>query len=161
MEPKMHDTINIKQGKNEMTTKLKYMRQRTILLFICLIIGCATSRKTETNSSLLNGIWIPVKQEISGKELPAIAFEKQKLIISDSTYSFTAESVDKGVVKYSGGKMDIYGKDGVNAGKHFTAIYNYENEQLIICYNLSGDSYPEAFETKSKPSLFISVFKKE
>jgi hypothetical protein len=57
--------------------------------------------------------------------------------------------------------MDIYGKEGVNAGKHFTAIYKIENGQLTICYNLSGDGYPEAFETNTKPTLFLSVFKKE
>jgi len=93
--------------------------------------------------------------------LPAIAFEKQKLIISDSAYTFTAESVDKGLVKHKGDKMDIYGKEGVNAGKHFTAIYKLENGQLIICYNLAGNSYPEAFETKTKPALFLCTFKKE
>ncbi len=144
------------------------MRQFSILLLICLSIGCATTRNTKTNSSALNGIWIPMKQEIGGKELPTIVFAKQKLIISDSTYTFTAESIDKGIVKYKDDKMDIYGKEGVNAGKHFTAIYKYESlpegqagEQLTICYNLSGDSYPDAFETKSKPTLFLSVFKKE
>jgi len=116
----------------------------------------------------LNGTWVPVKQEISGTVLPKAAFENQKLMISDSNYIFTAESVDKGVVRYSNDKMDIYGKEGVNAGKHFTAIYKFENlptgqtgGELIICYNLKGDSYPEAFETKGKPTFFLSVFKKE
>lgn len=57
--------------------------------------------------------------------------------------------------------MDIYGKDGVNAGKHYTAIYKYDNDQLIICYNLSGDSYPESFATNNRPTLFLSVFRRE
>ena len=125
------------------------------------LMSCTTTTKTKANASALNGIWIPVKQEMGGKELPAIGFEKQKLIISDSTYTFTAESIDKGVLTYGDGKMDIYGREGVNAGRHFTAIYKYENEQLTICYNLKGDTYPEAFETKSKPLFFLSVFKKE
>ena len=112
-------------------------------------------------SNILNGTWVPIKQEIGGTLLPKAAFENQKLIINDSTYTFTAESIDKGVLKYKDDKMDIYGKEGVNAGKHFTAIYKYENEQLTICYNLLGDTYPEIFETKVKPSLFLSVFKKE
>ena len=144
------------------------MKQLSILLLVCLHLGCATTRNTKTNSGVLNGTWIPVKQEMGGKELPAAAFAKQKLIISDSMYTFTAESVDKGVIRYSGDKMDIYGKEGVNTGKHFTAIYRYENLPagqagglLTICYNLKGDSYPELFETKSKPLLFISLFKKE
>ena len=137
------------------------MRQLSVLLFIGLCIGCTTTKNTKSNSNALNGTWTPVKQEIGGKELPAIVFEKQKLILNDSLYTLTAESVDKGVVKHSGDKMDIYGKEGVNAGKHFTAIYKYENGQLIICYNLKGDSYPASFETKASPLLFLSVFKKE
>lgn len=83
------------------------------------------------------------------------------MVIKDNTYTVTAESVDKGEVKYGdGNKMDIYGKDGVNADKHFTAIYKYENGLLTICYNLAGDVYPESFETRPKTMLFLSVFKK-
>jgi uncharacterized protein (TIGR03067 family) len=113
------------------------------------------------SSNMLNGSWTPIKQEIGGTELPPIAFQKQKLIVNDTTYVFSAESVDKGSVKYHNGQMDIYGKEGVNTGKHFTAIYKLENDQLTICYNLQGDSYPVAFETKSKATLFLSVFKKD
>jgi uncharacterized protein (TIGR03067 family) len=130
-------------------------------LLMTVSLGCSNSKPAKMSSNELNGKWMPIQQEIAGTQLPAAAFEKQKLVISDSTYTFTAESVDKGTLSYSGGKMDIYGKQGVNAGKHFTAIYKYENGQLTICYNLSGDSYPDAFETKSKPTLFLSVFKKE
>jgi len=137
------------------------MRQLFILTFLCLAFGCATSKKTSLNSNVLNGSWTPIKQEIGGKELPAIAFQKQKLIINDSNYTFSAESVDKGTLKYQSGQMDIYGKEGVNTGKHFTAIYKLDNKQLTICYNLKGDDYPLTFETKSKPTLFLSVFKKD
>lgn len=136
---------------------------RSILFIFLLIIGagCAGTKNATIKLSRLNGTWIPVKEEMGGTLLPKAAFEKQQLIIRDSTYSFTAESVDKGVIKYSNNdKMDIYGKEGVNKGKHFTAIYKYENEQLTVFYNLLGNSYPEAFETKGKPGLFLSVFKK-
>ena len=33
--------------------------------------------------------------------------------------------------------MDIYGREGVNAGKHFTAIYKMESDQLTICSTTS------------------------
>lgn len=136
-----------------------------ITIFISLLtlgLGCTGPKKAVTTTNKLNGTWIPVKEEIAGKELPKSVYEKQKLVIADSNYTFTAESVDKGTVTYGGGdKMDIYGKEGVNTGKHFTAIYKFENEELTICYNLAGDSYPHAFETKSKPTLFLSVFKKQ
>ena len=110
--------------------------------------------------NFLNGTWTPIRQEIGGKELQAVVFQTQKLIISDNTYIFSAESVDKGILNYKNGQMDIYGKEGVNAGKHFTTIYKIDNNQLTICYNLKGDSYPAEFETKSKPTLFLSVFRK-
>jgi uncharacterized protein (TIGR03067 family) len=134
-----------------------------LILFIALLavsIGCSNSKKIKATANELNGIWIPVQQEFGGKALPASLYEKQTLTIDNNKYSLVAESVDKGEVIYSNGKMDIYGKEGVNAGKHFMAIYKYENEQLAVCYNLSGDSYPVAFETKTKPMLFLSVFKK-
>jgi uncharacterized protein (TIGR03067 family) len=118
------------------------------------------AQDNSVKSPTLNGTWQPLKQEIGGKPLPNSVFDCQKLIINDSLYTVIAESVDKGVVKYSEGKLDIYGRNGVNTGKHFTAIYKIENEQLVICYDLSGKAYPESFETKSKPFLFLSVFKK-
>jgi uncharacterized protein (TIGR03067 family) len=137
---------------------------RTLLIaftHICLISSCVPTKKSATYPGILNGAWTPVKQELGGKELPAVVYEKQKLILTDSTYTVVAESIDKGLVKYSDNKMDIYGKEGVNAGKHFTAIYKLENGQLTICYNLLGDSYPEALDSKGKPMYFLSVFKKE
>jgi uncharacterized protein (TIGR03067 family) len=137
------------------------MRQLFTLTLICLTLGCTTTKKTSHNSNVLNGSWAPIKQEIGGKDLPAVVFQKQKLIINDTTYTFSAESLDKGTLKYQSGQMDIYGKEGVNTGKHFTAIYKLDNELLTICYNLKGDSYPSGFETKSKPTLFLSIFKKD
>ncbi len=136
------------------------MRALTFISLYVLCIFCSTDSIAQKNQ--LNGTWIPVKLEIDGSPLPPATFEKQKLIISsDTAYTFIAESVDKGILKYKDGKMDIYGKDGVNSGKHFTTIYKFENDQLMICYNLAGDKYPEAFETKGKPTYFLATFKKE
>ena len=137
------------------------MRSITLIGLLILSINCTTINKVTVQQWTLNGSWIPVKQEMGGASLPAQAFENQLLIINDSTYTYTAESVDKGSLTYANNKMDIYPKEGVNAGKHFTAIYKYENELLTICYNLQGDNYPQTFETKSKQFLFLSVYKKE
>jgi uncharacterized protein (TIGR03067 family) len=141
------------------------MRLLTFISLLILGLGCAAPKNTTMASGItsndFSGTWIPVTQEFSGSALPASAFQNQKLILTDRHYTVIAESIDKGIVKYTGNKMDIYGKDGVNAGKHFTAIYKYENDRLTICYNLAGDGYPEAFETKGKQMYFLSVFKKE
>ena len=136
------------------------MRFIIITAILILGTGCASTKNTNAKTNLLNGTWTPVQQEFGGRTLPLTAFEKQKLIINDSAYTVIAESVDKGIVKHKDDKMDIYGKEGVNAGKHFTAIFKLENDQLTICYNLKGDAYPEAFDTKGKPLYFLSVFKR-
>lgn len=137
------------------------MRLTIFISLLILGLGGAGTQNGRNIADKLNGTWIPFKQELGGKSLPKNVFERERLIINDTTYTVIAESVDKGVVKYSDGKMDIYGTEGVNKGKHFTAIYKYENDQLTICYNLIGNSYPEVFETNGKPALFLSVFKRE
>lgn len=109
----------------------------------------------------LDGTWLPVKEEFAGTPLPPAAFQNQKLELAGDTYTFTAESVDKGTVTTQGDKMDIYGKEGVNIGKHFMAIFKYLNGELTICYNLAGDGYPAAFDTKGKPMYFLCVFKRQ
>lgn len=136
---------------------------RKLSLFSLLIFGLGWTGPNNKSflPGELNGTWQPVTQEFAGKPIPAAAFEKQKLILLDNTYTVLAESVDKGEISYNSGKMDIYGKEGVNNGKHFTAIYKLENGQLTICYDLSGSGYPESFETTGRPMFFLSVFKKE
>ncbi|MDR6159963.1 uncharacterized protein (TIGR03067 family) [Chryseobacterium sp. SLBN-27] len=138
---------------------MKNIRCFLQLPIIVFCIGCTALNNKELKQ--LNGAWTPIKQEMSGKELPESYFRTQKLIIQDSTYSLTAESPDKGTLSYKNGKMDIYGKEGVNKNKHFTALYKLNGNQLTIIYNLKGDGYPIDFDTKLKPTLFLSVYKKD
>jgi uncharacterized protein (TIGR03067 family) len=135
------------------------MRPHFFISLLCLVLGCFPVKNDE-HSHVLDGKWTPVKQEIGGRQLPAAVFQLQELIINDSTYEMRAESVDKGVLMYKNGKMDIYGREGVNMGKHFTAICELDDDRLTICYNLQGDYYPAAFETASAPMHFLSVFQR-
>lgn len=137
------------------------MRSIMIIIFLIYGSGCASTKNTAKKSVELNGIWLPVEQEFGGRKLPDAAFKNQKLVLADSIYTVTAESIDKGIVRYNNEKMDIYGKEGVNSGKHFTALYKLENGLLTICYDLAGKDYPQEFNTKGKPMYFLSVFKKE
>jgi len=137
------------------------MRLLIFITFAFYAIHFSSISKANDPTYALNGSWVPVKEEIAGNSLQPASFQTQKLVMVDSNYTFTAESVDKGVAKYKDGKMDIYGKEGVNAGKHFMCIYKFENDQLNICYNLAGNSYPDSYDTKGKPTNFLCVFKKQ
>ena len=136
------------------------MRVVTILSLLIFSVSCITTKNPILKTGKLDGTWIPIRQEMGGTPLPESTLANQQLILKDTTYTFIAESVDKGIVKYGDEKMDIYGKEGVNAGNHITAIYKLENNQLTICYNLLGIGYPETYETKGNPMYFLSVFKK-
>ena len=143
------------------STQFTSMYKFLLLLLLPFSLACNPSQKTSGAANAMNGTWVPVRQEIGGKALPGIVYEKQLLILDRNKYTLIAESVDKGETVTNGNKMDIYGKEGVNTGKHFTAIYKLENGELTICYNLAGTDYPEMFSTAGKPLFFLSVFKKQ
>ncbi len=137
------------------------MKQLLIIFFIFLAVSCSSTKETASNSGELDGDWYPIKQEMNGQQLPLDSFEYQKLVIIENSFIFMAESVDEGNVTYDKGKMDIYVDVGVNAGRHFKAIYKLENDLLTLCYDLKGGDYPESFDTSSNPNLFLSTFTKE
>lgn len=135
------------------------MRLLIFIVFLIFFAGCGGTKNATTAPTKMQATWLPVSEEMAGQALPPSYYAHQKLVIGDSTYDEYAESVDKGIVKYCvDNRLDIYGKEGVNAGKHFTAIYKFENGQLIVCYNLKGDGYPGTFDTKGKPLYFLAVF---
>ncbi len=135
------------------------MRLLLTAMLIAIATGAFNSGHTSVFSGELNGDWVPVKQVLGGKELPGSVFENQLLTISDSNYTLVAESADKGTAIYADGRMDIFGKEGVNMGRSIKAIYKLENEVLTICYDLTGTDYPESFETEGNPMFFLSEFK--
>ena len=132
------------------------MRKILSLALLISLIACSSNNQ-QTN---LDGVWIPVSQEIGGVQLPEAAFSSQRLELNGNEYTMTAESVDKGTSTVDGNKMDISGKEGPNAGKTFKAIYKLEGDVLTICYNLNGDSYPETFSTQDEPMFFMASFEK-
>lgn len=135
------------------------MKFLAVLAVTAAIWSCGPVRSVGRTAGTLNGAWVPVQQELNGIPLPEAAYKGYILKIADSVYSYTDH--DKGAIYYKEGKMDIYGRQGVNAGKHFTAIYKKENGQLVVCYNLAGNGYPAAFDTKKGSGLFLSVFRQE
>jgi len=136
------------------------MRIFSLLVLFSICTSCLVQHNLYDKKYPLNGTWTPIQQEMGGKIIPLTVMSSQQLTIRDTSYTFIAESVDKGSVHYANGKMDIYGREGANAGKHFMAIYKLENEQLTICYDLFGETYPASYETKQHPYYFRSVYKK-
>jgi len=134
------------------------MRRFLIAAVALYGLACVNNKKIGTDLNPLQGRWAPVKEVIGGKNIPSAVFDKQLLTVNDSNYTFSAESVDRGVVVRAGNQLDIYGREGVNAGKHFTAIFRREQDQLYICYDLTGKGYPASFDTGTSNQRFLAVF---
>lgn len=131
----------------------------TLSLFFVSITSSFAQNKVETKS--LNGAWIPVRQELGGQALPSTSIKIKLLQINANNYSTLGELVDKGTITYKDGKLDVTGVSGINAGKHFTALYQLEGDKLTIIYNLEGTNYPESYETDGKPMYLYAVYKRQ
>lgn len=101
-----------------------YNMRCLLMPLLIAAIACSSPKMAVCQDWPLNGVWIPVSLEIAGKPLPPASFANQLLELADSYYLFVAESEDRGIVRYAPvNQMDIYGREGVNKGKHFSAIY--------------------------------------
>ncbi|MFT3907990.1 MAG: hypothetical protein QM737_01080 [Ferruginibacter sp.] len=135
---------------------------RSILLFFMLVVcfSCSSTKNVKAQANELNGAWVPIYQELGGKAMADSLYPQQKLVINDTTYTYTAApgAVDRGIIKFNGNHMDIYAIEGANKGRHIPVLYKYEDGKLTICYDLADLKYPIEFETKSSPLYFLSVF---
>ena len=122
--------------------------------------SCFHSKNVANKGRRLDGFWQPIHEEISGKDIAGNYFQSQRMTIADTLYTVVAESTDKGLLEFHDNKIDIYGKEGINTGKHFKAIYKVENSNLYICYDLSGKDYPENYDTKKKSLYLLIIFKR-
>jgi uncharacterized protein (TIGR03067 family) len=108
-----------------------------------------------TNKPNLNGTWRTVHQEFEGREVPQVEFKGHELILQDSTYIMIGARMDEGIILVDGQKLYIYGTDGANNGRHYSAIYKLEENRLTICYNLAGQKHPSDFRTAGKIKHFL------
>ncbi|WP_305983466.1 TIGR03067 domain-containing protein [Roseivirga thermotolerans] len=132
---------------------------RYFLSYLVITLFIISCRPAPENFPI-NGTWKPISQNLGGTPLPLAANSNQKLVVTDSLYTMHAESIDKGIIHFDEHKMDIYGQEGPNKGKHFKAIYKQTSDSLTVCYNLQGDSYPKAFSTEGQPLYYLVVFKR-
>lgn len=113
----------------------------------------------------LNGKWVAIEAELGGNKMPGSLISSIVLTINDNTYTAHVAGVtDKGTLSLNTDlvphAMDILGTDGPNKGKTIKAIFRAALNELIVCYNLSGDDYPEKFVSQPGPQFFLVKYKR-
>ena len=115
------------------------------------------------------GKWKIVEAELGGRKLPASEFEKIVLELDETSYQLTeGKVIAAGILNLIPGSnphsdpnaMIISVLFGPNEGTKFHCIYRFEGEDLLMCYNLGGDSLPGSFETFDNTLLYLVRYRR-
>ena len=109
---------------------------------------------------MLNGKWQIVEAELGGNKLPADSFMNMVLELDENSYQLSeGKVIDSGLVgqipDHDPPALSITGMFGPNQGKTFYCIYRFDGDDMIMCYNLGGDSIPTTFESHQHPLLYL------
>ena len=98
----------------------------------------------------LDGTWVPVAAEVSGRRLPVAELRVARFVIESQTYRIVdrgSNVVDCGELRLDEAAvpcaLDIIGIEGPNAGKRMRAIIELDGDRLCVCYDLECDRRPE------------------
>ena len=145
----------------------------TLLLGGCNNVSSQPSETPVTSSNTLvvkpqpprnQGHWSAVSAIVGGTPFESSVTESITLAITGEQYEVhVGDKVDKGTcttdVSQSPNRMTITGTDGPNAGKTFLAIFDLpSDDQMRVCYDLSGSAYPTAFDSTPENKLFLATY---
>jgi uncharacterized protein (TIGR03067 family) len=75
------------------------------------------------------------------------------------------EGAQKGVLKLDAAKdvkeMTIEPKEGPNKDKPAKAIYKFDEEKLVVCYDLEGAQFPEEFKTTAENKALMITYERK
>jgi len=111
----------------------------------------------------LEGAWVPVAANVSGKELIVAELRVKYLVLAGHDYSIidrTNQIVDRGefLVNESARPctIDIVGRAGPNAGRSMLAIFELTDDRLTVCYDLDGKDRPAGMQPR-EDQLLLSI----
>jgi len=113
----------------------------------------------------IRGKWKIGEAMLGGKSLPAETFEHMVLELDENSYQLIEEKViDSGIIdpvlESSPMALVITGVFGPNKGKTFQCIYKFEGDDMIMCYNLGGDGFPDNFESREGTLLYLVRYRR-
>jgi uncharacterized protein (TIGR03067 family) len=113
--------------------------------------------------SALEGAWIPIAANVSGKQLVVAELRVKYLVLNDGDYSIIDQRdqiADSGEYlvneRASPRTIDIVGRAGPNAGRSMLAIFVLESDRLTLCYDLGGLERPSGMQPQAD-QLLLSI----
>ncbi len=113
----------------------------------------------------LTGKWKIAEAELGGKTLPPEGYKNLILEMDENSYQILDEIViDSGIIELFNDSfpksLRITAIYGPNKGRIFNCIYKFDGKDLIMCYNLGGETRPTSFETFENTLLYLVRYKR-
>lgn len=142
------------------------MRMSISIAAVAAFLVFGASGTAQVGEATLDGVWLPVEAEFSGKPFADKVLKTMKLTMSAGKYSVNiSDSVDKGEYKVKSSvqpkELDIVGTDGPAKGKRILAIFELNGDSLRVCYDFDGKTRPAAFKTEEGGTQFLVSYKRE
>lgn len=137
-----------------------------------------TDQKTATNQEpvqpltkeqvieKLQGQWVPTQGKIGGNDFPEQLLKSIQLEIAKDKYVVVANNIeDKGRTEVDiTGKfwsMDIIGEVGPNKDIKVLAIFKFDGEKLVVCYEVGGGERPQEFESPPTSDILLLTYERK
>lgn len=125
-----------------------------------VLLGAADARSENADEKQLQGKWIVESFRYNGN--PVDRLKQAVREFHDGKYSLTPKTGEaiEGSVKLDTTKTPKAIDLDVN-GRIIKGIYELDGDTLRMCYNLTSDERPAAFESKPDSGLIVIVHKRE
>ena len=125
----------------------------------------AEEEKPKAEKPQLTGNWKVDSATLEGQAFPEEVTGTMTLSMRGGRYQANVGGqLDRGSYRVNDAtspmQMDITGIEGVNKGKTFLAIYDWQEKKLRICYSLAEGTRPTTFDS-AKPGQFLVVYERE
>lgn len=115
----------------------------------------------------LDGAWVPVDADISGRELSVATLRVARLVVAAGRYRILArdnQTMDGGELRAGAaqtpGEVDLVGTEGPNTGRIILARYAVENDRLRLCYDLERAARPASMTPEPEQLLLRITYER-
>jgi uncharacterized protein (TIGR03067 family) len=141
-------------------------RLSVFMLLVFASTGLCADPKQPSDDKAVIGRWASESAVMAGKAFPDDVRKSIFLVLSNSGKYFArvGDQVDEGTYTVDATKspktITIVGLKGPNKGKTILGIYELGKGALRVCYDMSGKSHPDKFESKPDTQLFLASYRR-
>jgi len=113
----------------------------------------------------LEGAWTPVAARVGAAAVAVEELRVRYLLLEAQRYGIVDRSnrvVDRGSYRVnerdSPATLDIVGRSGPHAGRTLHAIYELNNDELTVCYDLEGGARPADMQPRADRLLLTITY---